>query len=315
MKAFVTGAGGFIGSHLCEALRDAGHAVTGMAHYRSQDTFGWLDEVEGIEKVRGDIRDADQKRALIKGHDVVFHLAALGSVPYSYETPRAFIDTNVIGTLNVLTACRDTGARIIHASTSEVYGTAQYEPQDEKHPLNPQSPYAASKVAADALVNAFHLSYGLPAVILRPFNTFGPRQSERAVVPAIIRQALDGRCGTIQIGATYSRRDLTYVKDTVDAFIKAAELYSVGPWNVGTGICTGIWTLADQLRETFSSKPVVSIASRVRPEASEVRALRCDAGKFSKATGWRPKHTLSEGLKETIAWWKSRPMRGTDHVV
>ncbi|HDZ39048.1 MAG TPA: NAD-dependent epimerase/dehydratase family protein, partial [Marinobacter sp.] len=276
MKAFVTGADGFIGSHLCEALRDAGHEVTGLALYNSFDSYGWLDEVEGVEKVRGDIRDAEQMRRLIKGHDTVFHLAALISVPDSYLRPRSYIDTNVMGTLNILEAARDAGSKVIHTSTSEVYGTAQYTPMDEKHPINPQSPYAASKVAADALVKAYHLSYDLPCVILRPFNTYGPRQSERAVVATIIRQALDPMCGTIELGNLSAVRDLTYVADTVLALHKCGAGLPLDTYICGSGWGWSVAEIAEKVVEiTGCHKPIRETIGRKRPDASEVDVLVC----------------------------------------
>ena len=306
MKVFVTGADGFIGSHLCEALRDDGYDVTGLALYNSFDNFGWLDEVEGVEKVRGDVRDAEQMRALIKGHDIVFHLAALISVPYSYEATQSFIDTNVTGTLNVLMAARETDAKVIHTSTSEVYGTAQYVPQDEKHPINPQSPYAASKVAADALVTSFHHTYGLPAVILRPFNTYGPRQSERAVLATMIRQSLDANRHQIVLGNLDSERDFIYVDDTVRAFMAAANV-GFGVYNVGTGIAYSIRAAATVVVGQVSPpKAVISIKSRFRPPTSEVVVLRCDAREFMRHTEWKPQVSFHQGIKRTVFWWRNR---------
>lgn len=311
MKVFVTGADGFIGSHLVEALRDRGDDVTGLALYNSFDSFGWMDEIDGIRKVRGDIRDAEQMRALTAGHDIVFHLAALISVPHSYDCPRAYLDTNVTGTLSVLMAARDAGAKVVHTSTSEVYGTAQYTPMDEKHPINPQSPYAASKVAADALARSFALSYGMEIVTLRPFNTYGPRQSERAIVSTLVRQFLDPACAVVEIGNGDAARDLTYVADTVSAFLHAAGTDEPGPWNAGTGTVTTVMDLARIVSDaTRVRKPVVTSQDRMRPEASEVRALVCDATAFRSATGWRPGYVpLSRGLDETIEWWRSRTPR------
>ena len=307
MKAFVSGADGFIGSHLCEALRDAGHEVTGLALYNSFDTYGWLDEVEGVEKVRGDIRDAEQMRRLIKGHDTVFHLAALISVPDSYLRPRSYIDTNVMGTLNILEAARDAGSKVIHTSTSEVYGTAQYTPMDEGHPINPQSPYAASKVAADALVKAYHLSYDLPCVILRPFNTYGPRQSERAVVATIIRQALDPMCEAVELGNLEAKRDLTYVTNTVAAFLKASEL--TGTYNVGMGKTVSVGVLATRImRIVGQQKRISKILERIRPDSSEVEYLNSETCKL-RVAGWQPDVDLEEGLERTIDWWRKRDFR------
>ena len=301
MRVFVTGADGFIGSHLCEALRDAGHDVTGLAFYNSFDSFGWLDEVDGVAKIRGDVRDAEQIRKLINGHEVVFHLAALISVPHSYDAPRAFIDTNVTGTLNVLLAARDAGAKIVHTSTSEVYGTAQYTPQDETHPIKPQSPYAASKVAADALVRSFVLSYGMSAVILRPFNTYGPRQSERAVIGSICRQMADPRCsGYVEVGHTESARDFMYITDTVAAFLAVMPLDGV--FNAATGVCTKIEDLLGTVLRVHS-------VTRQRPDGSEVHRLIGDASALAKATGWQAAVNIEDGFARTLNWWRSRSYR------
>lgn len=300
MKAFVTGACGFIGSHLAEALVKEGHDVTAMAIISARDTFGWLDEID-IRKVRGDVRDAEQMRSLIKGHDIVFHLAALGSVPYSYEAPRSFIDTNVTGTLNVLEACKATGAKLVHTSTSEVYGTALYTPQDEKHPLQAQSPYAASKIAADKFVEAYHRTYEMSCVTVRPFNCYGPRQSERAVIPSIIRQAFDPSCKEIKVGNLKTRRDFSYVSDTVAAFIKVMSYDGV--WNHGYGTSDTIQTIVDAIKFTYDvTKPVVSDPDRLRPETSEVFDL-VSGGKLHARLG------LAEGLTKTVAWWRTREFR------
>ena len=304
MKAFVTGADGFIGSHLCEALRDAGHEVTGLALYGSHDSLGWLDEVEGVATVRGDVRDAGFMREAVKGHEVVFHLAAIISVPQSFASPETFIDTNVKGTLNVLMAARAADARVVHTSTSEVYGTAQYAPQDEAHPISPQSPYAASKVAADALVQAFRLSYGMSAVTLRPFNTYGPRQSERAVIASICRQMADPQCTRVQIGNPNAVRDFVFVSDTVRAFLAVMKLDG-GIYNVATGKGTRIDSLApskDRHMRSFA-------AERLRPANAEVGELIGSAEALRQATGWRPLVGLDEGFAVTLGWWESRGYR------
>ena len=316
MKAFVTGADGFIGSHLTEALRDAGHEVTGLALYNSFDSYGWLDEVEGVEKVRGDVRDVEQMRALIKGQDVVFHLAALVSVPYSYQAPQSFIDTNVTGTLNVLMAARDAAAKLVHTSTSEVYGSVPDEPITEAHPIWPSSPYAASKVAADALVRSFHLSYELPAVTLRPFNTYGPRQSERALVATIIRQMLDPACGRAELGNFDARRDLTYITDTVAAFLAVAKLEEFGVYNAGTGRFWGVTHVGGLIQKIVGTdKSWVSRCERLRPSRSEVAILQADATKLCTATGWEPHIALYEGLELTVAWWRSRSLNREQRYV
>lgn len=304
MKAFVTGADGFIGSHLCELLRDEGYSVTGLAHYNSFDSFGWLDEIEGVEKVLGDVRDTENMLRLIHGHEIVFHLAALIAIPDSYDRPRSYVDTNVTGTLNVLMAARATAAKVVHTSTSEVYGTAQYTPMDEKHLLNPQSPYAASKAAADALANSFRLSYGLPIVTLRPFNTYGPRQSERAVIARIIRQELDPDQKSIVLGNLSPERDFTYVTDTARAFLAASRLDS-GLFNAGSGKAISIQKLADKV----ATKPIKSTSDRYRPAASEVDRLQCDAAALVTAADWRPTVSLDEGLLRTMAWRRSRNFR------
>ncbi|MGH6934314.1 MAG: GDP-mannose 4,6-dehydratase [Dongiaceae bacterium] len=313
MKALVTGAGGFIGSHLCEALRDAGHDVTGLAHYSSRDTFGWLDEVEGIKRLRGDVRDAEFMIRAAYGAYWVFHLAALGSVPYSYEAPRSVFETNAIGTLNVALACVNAEAKLILASTSEVYGTPERLPLDETHPRRGQSPYAASKIAAEEIVRSLHLSRDLNATILRPFNTYGPRQSERAIVPSLIRQALDPDIPDILIGKPDSRRDLMYVTDTARAFIAAAWCDQFGPFNAATGEDHEIMTLAEQIRgacgivPTREPKSITTKDWRLRPDASDIPILRGDAGAFQSAANWQPKIGLNRGLARTIVWRMKQP--------
>lgn len=297
MRIFVTGADGFIGSHLVEALRDRGDEVTGLALYNSFDSFGWMDEIDGIRKVRGDVRDAEHMRALIAGHDIVFHLAALISVPHSFTSPRAFVDTNVTGTLNVLMAARDAGAKVVNTSTSEVYGTALYTPMDETHPKCPQSPYAASKVAADALVMSFAASYGMENVILRPFNTYGPRQSERAVIASVCRQLASG--DEVLMGNQDAVRDFVYVSDTVAAFLAVAKL-SGRVFNAATGVGTRIGDLACNAR----LDPV-----RLRPDDAEVEVLIGDATSLMRETDWRPTVSVADGFDRTLDWWRSRPHR------
>ena len=297
MKVFVTGADGFIGSHLVEALRDRGDEVTGLALYNSFDSFGWMDEIDGIRKVRGDVRDAEHMRALIAGHDIVFHLAALISVPHSFTSPRAFVDTNVTGTLNVLLAARDAGAKVVNTSTSEVYGTALYTPMDETHPKCPQSPYAASKVAADALVMSFAASYGMENVILRPFNTYGPRQSERAVIASICRQVADGE--TVTIGNANAVRDFVYVTDTVAAFLAVSSLTD-RVLNAATGVGTRIGDLAGGA----GLDP-----ARLRPDDAEVEVLIGDASSLMRDTYWCPTVSVADGFARTLAWWRSHAHR------
>jgi len=298
-RCFVTGADGFIGSHLCEALRDAGHEVMGMAQYNSFDGYGWLDEVEGVEKVLGDVRDFD--RTLIAGYEYVFHLAALIDVAYSYEAPHSYIDTNVVGTLNILEGVLQTNAKFIHTSSSEVYGSALFKPMDETHPINPQSPYAASKASADAIVRAYHLSYGLPCTIIRPFNTYGPRQSSRAVIARICSMAIEPGCAEIRLGNLETKRDFMYVTDTVKAFLAVMDL-PFGVYNAGTGKSVKIGALPSYV----TSKPVVSDAERFRPEASEVDELRCNSNKLYGETQWMADVSLFDGMKRTMEWHDSR---------
>ena len=315
-KILVTGADGFIGSHLTEALVSAGADVTALAQYNSFDSHGWLDDVpeatrRKINLVRGDIRDAAFVSRLVHGHKVVFHLAALIAIPYSYLAAQSYVETNVMGTLNVLEAARQHGTeRIVHTSTSEVYGTAITMPIDESHPLQGQSPYSASKIAADMMAEAFARSFGVPVVILRPFNTFGPRQSERAIIATIIRQALDPCCSAIMVGDATTVRDLTFVTDTAAAFMAAglAEDVEYGQaYNAGSQRAIMIGDLIEVIVElTSSRKPVVQDEKRLRPTNSEVRALLADCTRFVRTTGWSPQVTLQEGLEQTVNWWRGR---------
>jgi UDP-glucose 4-epimerase len=319
-KVLVTGADGFIGSHLVEHLAAAGATVTALSLYDSFDSHGWLDDLpaaalQRATLVRGDVRDAPFVRRLVEGQEIVFHLAALISIPYSYTAPQSFVDVNITGTLNVLEAARTHGAaRVIHTSTSEVYGTAQYTPIDENHPLQGQSPYSASKIGADKMVEAYARSFDLPVVVLRPFNTYGPRQSERAVIPTIIRQCLDPSCVAIKVGDLSPTRDFNYVGDTVEAFAAAGVAEKLGygtAYNTGTGTAVGIGDVAEMVRRlTKTSKPVEQEATRIRPEHSEVRALLADNRRLAEATGWRPRTSLEDGLTRTIAWWKERIKAG-----
>ena len=319
-KVVVTGADGFIGSHVVEALVDAGAEVTALALYNSFDGHGWLDELapdvkSSVRLVRGDVRDGSFVMRLLARQDACMHLAALIAIPHSYEAPHSYVETNVTGTLNVLEAARTHGlARVVHTSTSEVYGTAQTTPMNESHPLQGQSPYSASKIGADMMAEAYARSFELPVVTLRPFNTFGPRQSERAVLASTIRQAIDFNCREIRVGDLTPERDFTFVRDTAAAFlaIGAADGIAYGQvYNAGTGRAVTIGAaVAEIARLAGTNKPVVSEAARLRPAASEVRALLADHGKLTAATGWRPAHTLEQGLEATMSWWRGRMVSG-----
>jgi len=315
-RILVTGADGFIGSHLTEALVSAGGEVTALAQYNSFDSHGWLDDLpepvrEKINLVRGDVRDAAFVDRLVHGHEIVFHLAALIAIPHSYVAPQSYVETNVLGTLNILEAARQHGTeRVVHTSTSEVYGTALTMPINESHPLQGQSPYSASKIAADMMAEAFARSFGVPVVVLRPFNTFGPRQSERAIIGTIIRQALDPSCPTIMVGDATTVRDLTFVTDTAAAFMAAgrSENLEYGqPYNAGSERAIMVGDLINLIVELVSCrKPMVQDSKRLRPQNSEVRALLADCTRFRRATGWSPRVDLREGLEKTVEWWRCR---------
>jgi NAD dependent epimerase/dehydratase len=315
MKVLVTGADGFIGSHLTEALVRAGHEVRAFVQYNSLGTWGWLDrcdpEVAGsFEVVAGDIRSAEDVRRAVRGTEGVLHLAALIAIPYSYHAPDAYIETNVTGTLNVLLACRDAGvARVVHTSTSEVYGTAQFVPITEAHPLNAQSPYAATKIGADQLAMSFAATYQLPVAVIRPFNTFGPRQSARAVIPAIIGQLVAG-AESLNLGALHPTRDFTYVADTVSGFIAAlTSTAGVGKVaNLGTGFEVTIERTARLIMQLVGCEvPIVGAEERMRPQASEVERLCADNTLAREWWGWSPRLVgeagLRDGLARTIAWF------------
>jgi dTDP-glucose 4,6-dehydratase len=311
-KTLVTGAAGFIGSHLTEALAARGQRVRAMVHYNFQNSWGWLETLppelmERIEVFPADIGDPFAVRKAVAGCKKVFHLASLIAIPYSYRAPASYVDTNVKGTLNVLQACLDEGIdRVVHTSTSETYGSAQYVPIDEAHPLVGQSPYSASKIAADKLAESYYLSFDLPVATIRPFNTFGPRQSARAIIPTIITQALTG-AETIRLGALHPVRDLNYVADTVEGFLAVANTDgAVGTvTNVGRGEGVSVGELAELILELCGSNArVESQSDRLRPEKSEVQRLICDNRKAQSLLGWSPRHSLRDGLQATIAWMR-----------
>ncbi|MDL1911663.1 NAD-dependent epimerase/dehydratase family protein [Chloroflexi bacterium CFX6] len=308
-RALVTGAGGFIGSHLVEALLRRGAKVRAFIRYTSRNDLALLEllspeDLSKIEIVAGDLRDEHAVYQAVKGCDFVFHLGALISIPYSYVHPAEAASVNFMGTLNVLMACREHGVeRLAHTSTSEVYGTARRAPIDETHPLQGQSPYSASKIGADKLVESFVASYGLPAVTVRPFNTFGPRQSARAVIPTIVTQALVK--DEIKLGNLTATRDFTFVSDTVNGFLRAAEAQGVegDVFNLGTGEEITIGDLAKRIMDRLGkSLPVVEDSPRLRPEASEVMRLLSDNSLAIRRLGWKPEVALDEGLDRTIAW-------------
>ena len=309
----VTGAEGFIGSHLVEELVRRGHRVRAMALYNMWSSSGWLetlpDDVRAsVDVVFGDVRDLASAVELIDGAEVVYHLAAIGSVPYSYRVPRTFMENNSMGTLNVLEAARACRTpRVVHTSTSETYGTARTVPISETHPLQAQSPYAASKIAGDKLAESYHLSFALPVVTLRPFNTYGPRQSTRAVIPQIITQLGSG-ARTIMLGALAPSRDFSYVTDTVAAFISvgtapaSAVLGEVGDCGPGDAVSIGD-RAAERVSLTGASADITEDPQRLRPKDSEVMRLVCDATRLRERTGWQPLVTRSEGLRRTIEWF------------
>ena len=319
-QVFVTGADGFIGSHLTETLLECGAFVTALAQYNSFGNLGWLDDLpaeitDKLSIVSGDIRDAGFLSSVIEGSEIVFHLAALIAIPHSYVSPQSYVDVNVSGTLHVLECCRKMGVkRLVHTSTSEVYGTALFKPISEEHPLQAQSPYAASKIAADKLVESYHRSYDLKVITLRPFNTFGPRQSERAVIPTIIRQVLDRQSETVLIGSLITTRDFNYVLDTVKAFLLAGSSDNLtlgGTYNAGTGVACKIADIIDTVFDvTKQEKEIVVDQSRVRPENSEVMDLIADSSLFSDLSGWKPDYDLRLGLEKTIDWWNKKMLSG-----
>lgn len=307
-RVLVTGAGGFIGSHLVETLLEMSADVIAFVRYNSRNDWGALEflskeQLSSLTVEMGDLRDADAVRRTMKDADIVFHLGALVGIPYSYVNPREVVDVNMTGTLNILQAGVELQPeRIVHTSTSEIFGTAQYVPIDEKHPINPQSPYAASKAGADFLALSFYRSFDLPVSILRPFNTYGPRQSARAVIPTIITQALT--TNIVRLGNLTSTRDLTFVKDTVKGFIKLAESSVVGQTiNIGSNFEISIGDLAKKIVELIGKDiEIFSEEKRKRPPKSEVERLRIDNSKAKKIIGWEPTTSLEEGLRKTIDW-------------
>ena len=310
----VTGAGGFIGSHLTERLVELGAEVRAFVHYNALGARGWLDSSpvrDMIHIFAGDVTDRDSARQALQDREIVFHLAALIAIPYSYQAPASYVRTNVEGTLNILQAAREAGVEcVVHTSTSEVYGTARRVPIDEAHPLQGQSPYSASKIGADKMAEAFHRSFGLPVVTVRPFNTFGPRQSARAVIPTIITQLLADQ--TVRLGSLTPTRDLNFVANTVEGFVLAASTPAASGQtiNLGSGREIGIGDLA-QLIARLVDKPIriESEAARVRPEGSEVERLLADNRLARELLGWEPRVNLEDGLQRTIEWIQQHPER------
>ncbi len=313
MKVLVTGADGFIGSHLTEELVKKGYEVKAFTYYNSFGTWGWLDSMpkdilDHIEIFSGDIRDPNGVRTAVKGVEEVFHLAALIAIPFSYHSPDSYVDTNIKGTLNVLQAVRDLDtSKVLITSTSEVYGTAQYVPIDEKHPFQGQSPYSATKIGADRLAESFYRSFETPVTIVRPFNTYGPRQSARAVIPTIISQLLAGQ-KEIKLGALTPTRDFNYVKDTVAGFIAIAESdKTIGEEiNIATQQEISIGGLATEIINQINPNAhIVCEEQRLRPEKSEVNRLLGSNEKIRRLTDWQPRYSLNRGIQETIAWVKN----------
>ena len=313
-RVLITGACGFIGSHLTERLLQLGARVRAMVFYNAMNSWGWLDVLPKdllgtIEIIAGDVRDPFLVHTAVKDTDVVFHLAALISIPYSYLSPESYIDTNIKGTLNILQAARDCGIeRVCITSTSEVYGTSRYTPMDEQHPFQGQSPYSASKIGADRLAESFYRSFGTPVTIVRPFNTFGPRQSARAVIPTIITQILAG-AKEIKLGALTPTRDMVYVKDTVEGFIASvASIQTIGEEvNIATQTEISVQDLAKKIIALMGADSrIVQDAIRMRPEKSEVERLLGSNRKIMELTGWKQRYLLDDGLAETIRWFSDK---------
>jgi len=309
VNVLVTGADGFIGSHLVEMLYSKRYQVRALSQYNSFNNWGWLEGInckDNIEILTGDIRDPHYCKEIVKDVDIIFHLAALIAIPYSYVAPNSYVDTNINGTLNICQAAKENGSiRIIHTSTSEVYGTAQYVPIDEKHPMQPQSPYSASKIAADAMAMSFHNAFDLPVTIARPFNTYGPRQSARAVIPTIITQIANG-IKEIKLGDTSPTRDFNYVEDICRGFLAIAENdQTIGETiNIGSNSEISIGSTFDLIKELMKSDVKLVIdKERIRPENSEVFRLCCDNSKIQLLTGFKSQVDIKEGLQRTIDWF------------
>lgn len=311
-KVLVTGADGFIGSHLTELLLERGYHVRALAYYNSFNSWGWLEDISPntqMEIVTGDIRDPNFVRQIMTGIETVYHLAALIAIPYSYLAYDSYVDTNVKGTLNICQAARDLGAtRVLSTSTSEVYGTAQYVPIDEKHPRQPQSPYSATKIAADAIAMSFYNAFGLPVTIVRPFNTYGPRQSARAVIPTIITQLANG-AKEVRLGDLTPTRDFNYVKDVCRGFLALGQCdNAIGKEvNIATSSEISMSELFEQIRKLMGSSAVsISDAQRKRPMTSEVYRLLGDNSLITELTDWHPQYAIEQGLKETIEWYSDK---------
>jgi NAD dependent epimerase/dehydratase len=310
-KILITGADGFIGSHLTEMLVKEGANVKALSQYNSFNYWGWIEDINclnDIEVLNGDIRDPHYCKYITKDTDVVFHLAALIAIPYSYVAPSSYVDTNINGTLNIIQACLENNVqRVIHTSTSEVYGTAKYVPIDENHPIQAQSPYSASKIGADNMAMSFYNAFNLPLTIARPFNTYGPRQSARAVIPTIITQIANG-AKSIKLGDITPTRDFNYVEDTCRGFVQLAKCEkAIGETvNIGSNFEISISDTLDLIKEIMQSDvEFITEQQRIRPEKSEVFRLWCDNSKIHSLTGFEPKYSIKNGLEKTIEWFKN----------
>jgi len=317
-RVLLTGACGFIGSHLAQRLVEEGCALRAFVYYNSFGSYGWLEDLPAeilseIDIFMGDVRDPNGVRTAMKDIDVVFHLAALIGIPYSYHSPDSYVDTNVKGTLNILQAARDEGVeKILVTSTSEVYGTALYAPIDEKHPRQGQSPYSATKIGADVMAESFYRSFEMPVTIVRPFNTYGLRQSARAVIPSIITQLLADK-SEIKLGSLSPKRDMVFVKDTAEGFLRIAKCDNTSgeEINIATGEEISIGELADTLVNIINpDAKIVTDEARIRPEKSEVMRLMGDNSKLYKLTGFKPETSLKDGLNQTVEWFRERGLKG-----